>query len=175
MTTLIDCTEERHAAAILDIFNEAIVNSTALFDYQPRPASSMGPWFATKRQQGYPVIGLEDLDSGQLLGFASWGAWRAWPAYKYSVEHSIYVHHTQRGRGLGRQLLQALAERAAAHEVHLMVGGIEAGNRASIALHEQLGFSHAGTVREAGYKFGRWLDLAFYQRLLPTPAVPHEG
>lgn len=171
---LIDCTEERHAAAILDIFNEAIVSSTALFDYRPRPPASMAPWFATKRQQGYPVIGLES-DAGELLGFASWGAWRAWPAYKYSVEHSIYVHAAQRGRGLGRRLLQALVDRAAVQDVHLMVGGIEAGNHPSIRLHEQLGFSHAGTVREAGYKFGRWLDLAFYQRLLPTPAQPLEG
>ncbi|NEL81389.1 MAG: N-acetyltransferase, partial [Xanthomonas perforans] len=83
---------------------------------------------------------------------------------KYSVEHSIYVHRDHRGKGLGRILLQALIAAAQERGVHVLVGGIDASNQASIALHEQFGFTHAGTVREAGFKFGRWLDLAFYQR-----------
>lgn len=168
------CTPERHAAAILAIFNEAIANSTALYDYRPRPPESMAPWFAAKRAGGFPVIGIEDA-AGQLLGFASWGPFRAWPAYKYSVEHSVYVHAAQRGRGIGRRLLQRLIDEAQAHDVHVMVGGIDVANAGSIALHESLGFTHAGTIRHAGFKFGRWLDLAFYQRILPTPAQPVDG
>lgn len=171
---LIDCTEDAHAGAILAIFNEAIANSTALYDYRPRAPESMAPWFATKRSNGFPVIGAVDED-GTLLGFASYGTFRAWPAYKYTVEHSIYIHHAQRGRGLGRVLLQALVEAAQARDVHTMVGGIDAQNSASIALHQRLGFTHAGTIREAGFKFGRWLDLAFYQRTLPTPGAPVDG
>jgi L-amino acid N-acyltransferase YncA len=172
--TLIDCTEARHARAILDIFNEAIVSSTALYDYKPRPPESMVAWFATKRSNGFPVIGLED-EAGTLLGFASYGTFRAWPAYKYSVEHSIYVHKDHRGKGLGRTLLGAIVEAAQARNVHTLIGGIDATNAGSIALHESLGFTHAGTIRQAGFKFGRWLDLAFYQRILDTPAEPVDG
>ncbi|MCI2262041.1 MULTISPECIES: GNAT family N-acetyltransferase [Xanthomonas] len=170
---LVDCTEPRHAMAILEIFNDAIVHSTALYDYRPRPPESMAAWFATKRAGNFPVLGLEDAD-GTLIGFASYGTFRAWPAFKYSVEHSVYVHRDHRGRGAGRRLLQALIDTAQARGVHVLVGGIDASNAGSIALHEQLGFVHAGTVREAGFKFGRWLDLAFYQRILAGPAQPHD-
>ena len=171
---IVPCTEERHATAMLAIFNEAILNSTALYDYEPRVSESMAPWFATKRNNGYPVIGLEDA-AGVLLGFASYGSFRAWPAYKYSVEHSIYIHKDHRGKGLGRLLLPELIASARRHDVHMMVGGIDATNEASLALHKALGFEHAGTVRHAGFKFGRWLDLAFYQRLLDTPLLPIDG
>jgi phosphinothricin acetyltransferase len=171
---LVDCSHERHAAAILAILNEAIVNSTALYDYKPRTMESMSTWFAAKRAGNFPVIGLEDA-AGELLGFASYGSFRAFPAYKYTVEHSVYVHHAQRGRGLGRQLLQALIERARAQGLHVLVGGIDAANSASIALHTQLGFAPCGVVRQAGFKFGRWLDLAFYQLILDTPAQPVDG
>jgi phosphinothricin acetyltransferase len=168
---LIDCEEPRHAAAILDILNEAIVNSTAIYDYAPRPAASMPAWFAAKRAGDYPVLGVES-DRGELLGFASYGRFRPHAAYKYSVEHSVYVHHEHRGRGIGARLLAALIERARAQDLHLLVGGLDAANAASIALHVKLGFTHAGTIAQAGYKFGRWLDLAFYQRVLDTPRQP---
>ncbi|CAD1796290.1 phosphinothricin acetyltransferase [Xanthomonas arboricola] len=171
--SLIDCSEDRHASAILDIFNDAIATSTALYDYRPRPPESMVGWFATKRAGGFPVIGVEAAD-GSLMGFASYGTFRAWPAFKYSVEHSVYVHRDHRGKGLGRLLLQGVIAAAEQRGVHVLVGGIDASNQASIALHEQFGFTHAGTVREAGFKFGRWLDLAFYQRILATPADPHD-
>jgi L-amino acid N-acyltransferase len=174
MTTLVACTEERHADAILAIFNEAIANSTALWDYQPRPRSSMQAWFAAKRAGACPVPGIES-DAGELLAFGSWGPFRAWPAYKYTVEHSVYVHAAHRGQGLGRRVMQALLAEAEAREVHVMVGAIEAGNRASLALHASLGFTPAGTVREAGFKFGRWLDLALVQRVLATPKEPRDG
>jgi phosphinothricin acetyltransferase len=168
---LIDCTHAAHAVAILDIFNEAIVNSTALYDYRPRTLASMADWFDLKAAGAFPVIGAAD-DNGVLLGFASCGTFRAWPAYKYTVEHSVYVHRDHRSRGVGRSLLQALIGRATGQQLHVMVGGIDVGNVASIRLHEQLGFTHAGTIRQAGFKFGRWLDLAFYQRLLDTPHQP---
>lgn len=171
---LFDCTPERHAGAMLDIFNEVIANSTALYDYRARTPQAMADWFELKRSNGFPVIGAEDA-AGQLLGFASYGTFRAWPAYKYTVEHSIYVHRERRGLGVGRVLLGALIEAARARDVHVMVGGIDAANVGSIALHTSLGFSHAGTLRQVGFKFGRWLDLAFYQRVLDTPVQPSDG
>lgn len=170
---LVDCTEQAHAASILAILNDAILHSTALYDYLPRPASSMQAWFEAKRQNGFPVIGFESPD-GQLLGFASYGPFRAFAAYKYSVEHSVYVHAEHRGRGLGAKLLRELIARARANDVHVLIGGIDASNTGSIVLHESLGFVHAGTIREAGFKFGRWLDLAFYQCTLETPRQPQE-
>jgi phosphinothricin acetyltransferase len=168
------CTLARHGAAILDIFNEAIANSTALYDYQPRAPESMTPWFETKARGNFPVIGIEDAQ-GKLLAFGSFGSYRAWPAYKYSVEHSVYVHADHRGRGLGRVVMEALVEAAKARGVHAMIGGIDASNVGSIALHRRLGFRHAGTLPQVGFKFGRWLDLAFFQLLLETPAAPVDG
>lgn len=171
---LVSCTHERHATAILAILNEAIANSTALYDYAPRPPESMVGWFKTKEANGFPVIGVED-DSGELMGFASYGTFRAFPAYKYSVEHSVYLKAEHRGKGLGKLLMKELIAAARKQDLHVMVGGIDAGNAASIALHRSLGFEHAGTIRQAGFKFGRWLDLAFYQLVLDTPASPVDG
>jgi L-amino acid N-acyltransferase len=172
--TLVHCTHDRHAQAILDIFNEAIATSTALYDYAPRPLASMQAWFAAKDRGGFPVIGLEDA-AGTLVAMGSFGTFRAWPAYKYSVEHSVYVHKDHRGQGLGLKVMQALIAAARERQLHAMVGGIDAGNAGSIALHERLGFRHVGTLPQVGFKFGRWLDLAFYQLLLDTPLAPVDG
>ena len=87
---IVECSHAEHAGSILQILNEAIVNSTALYDYAPRPPESMVPWFETKRVGGFPVLGAVN-DDGALLGFATYGTFRARPAYKYSVEHSVYV------------------------------------------------------------------------------------
>ncbi len=171
---LIDCTEQKHAAAMLDILNDAIIDSTALYDYQPRPAESMVAWFAAKRQGRYPVIGIED-DAGRLAGFASFGVFRAWPAYKYTVEHSVYIHKDYRGQGLGHMLMTELIGAAQRQDYHCLIGVIDMNNTASIALHQASGFVHAGTVRQAGYKFGEWLDVGFYQLLLASPAEPVDG
>jgi L-amino acid N-acyltransferase len=170
----VSCTFDAHARAILDIFNEAIVNSTALYDYEPRTLASMTAWFAAKQAGNFPVLGVENA-AGELIAFASYGTFRAWPAYKYTVEHSIYVRHDQRGHGLGERLLRRVIDNAQLQGRHCLVGGIDAANAASIALHRKLGFEHAGTIQQAGFKFGRWLDLAFYQRLLPTPEAPVDG
>ncbi len=172
--TIIPCESRKHAAQILAIFNEAIVNSTALYDYKPRTTEMMETWFAAKAKGNFPVIGIEGED-GELMGFASFGTFRAWPAYKYTVEHSIYVDPRFRGRGVGRHLLEQVIEAARAQDYHVLVGGIDATNTASLALHERLGFTHCGTIRQAGFKFGRWLDLSFYQLILATPLQPVDG
>jgi phosphinothricin acetyltransferase len=171
---IVNCTYDAHASAILAILNEAIVNSTALYDYVPRPPEAMVGWFQAKRAHDYPVIGAVS-DDGELMGFASYGAFRPFPAYKYSVEHAIYVHKDHRRKGLARLLMQQLIARARAQDYHLVIGGIDMDNSASIALHESLGFTHSGTIRQAGFKFGRWLDLGFYQLVLETPLAPRDG
>ncbi|MBS0169150.1 MAG: N-acetyltransferase [Nitrospira sp.] len=171
---IIRCTHEHHAGQILEILNEAIVNSTALYDYHRRSLESMAGWFQAKESSNFPVIGLEDHE-GNVAGFATYGQFRAWPAYKYTVEHSVYVRHDIRGRGLGAMLLEALIERAQSQGYHVMVGGVDTSNEASVKLHAKLGFLHAGTLNQVGFKFGRWLDLSFYVLRLPTPASPVDG
>jgi phosphinothricin acetyltransferase len=170
---IIDCDESR-SAAILDIFNEAIVHSTALYDYQPRGPDSMVEWFAAKRLGGHPVIGATSED-GRLMGFATYGSFRPRPAYKYTVEHSLYIAAPFRGRGLGKALLKELIQRAKRQDYHVMVGGIDSANAASIALHEKFGFQRVAMMPQVGFKFGRWLDLCFYQLILDTPARPVDG
>jgi phosphinothricin acetyltransferase len=171
---VIRCEQERHAEAILAIFNDAIVNSTALYDYKPRTMEMMAAWFDTKAKGKYPVIGIEN-DSGELMAFGSYGTFRAWPAYKYSVEHSVYVDARFRGRGIGKRVLQEVITAAQGQGYHTLVGVVDTTNSVSIRLHETLGFSHCGTIRQAGFKFGRWLDVAFYQLILPTPSNPTDG
>ncbi len=170
----ISCHYNAHAAAILAIFNDAIANSTALYEYQPRTLETMSQWFKNKSAGGFPVIGALD-DDGQFLGFASYGTFRAFPANKYTVEHSVYVDTQHRGKGVGKALLQEIIRIAQSKQLHVLVGGIDSTNSASIALHLQLGFTHSGTLKQVGFKFDRWLDLAFYQLTLPTPATPNDG
>lgn len=97
---IVNCTYESSSDRILEILNDAIVNSTALYDYQPRGPDSMISWFKAKEAGNYPVIGTFDKH-GHLIGFASFGVFRNWPAYKYSIEHSVYIRQECRGKGIG--------------------------------------------------------------------------
>jgi phosphinothricin acetyltransferase len=171
---LVACQPERHSDAILAIFNDAIVHSTALYDYQPRTRAMMGDWFSIKTKGGFPVLGLETT-AGELAGFASYGAFRPHPAYKYTVEHSVYVDQRFRGQGLGRRLLKEIIATAEKRQYHTMIGVIDSANETSIALHKSLGFAPCGAIRQVGFKFGQWLDIVFYQLLLATPSDPVDG
>jgi L-amino acid N-acyltransferase YncA len=171
---IIDCTYDKHANDILEILNEVIVNSTALYDYKARFPTSMVAWFEAKQLGSYPVIGAVN-EQDKLMGFASYGCFRNWPAYKYTVEHAVYVHKQHRGNGIGSALMVRLIEEAKKQRYHAIIGGIDTANKASIIMHEKLGFSHCGTLKQVGFKFGRWLDLAFYQMLLGTPEHPIDG
>jgi len=166
------CSEEQ-LPEILEIFNDAILNSTALYDYKPRKMEDMISWYADKQKGKYPVIGVFDQDM-VLLGFASYGIFRSRPAYKYSVEHSVYVRSDKRGKGLGTILLREIVKSAQEQDYHVLVGGIDASNVESIKLHKKEGFVFCGTIKQAGYKFGKWLDLSFYQMILNTPKHPAE-
>jgi phosphinothricin acetyltransferase len=170
---VIEC-DMSYSEPILAILNDAIVNSTALYDYKPRTPEMMLAWFETKHRNNFPVIGVVS-DSGELMGFASYSSFRPWPAYKYTVEHSLYVAAPWRRRGVGALLLRNIIDRATAQDHHVLIGGIDATNAASIALHERFGFERVATMRQVGFKFGEWLDLCFYQLVLPTPGSPVDG
>ena len=170
---VIECTAA-HLPAIRAIYNDAIVNSTALYEYAPRSEETMREWLVVRQRDGIPVLGIE-WEPGVLAGFATWGPFRPRAAYKYSVEHSVYVDERFRCQGIGRQLLEAIVATARRLDLHVMIAGIDASNVVSIALHSSLGFRCCGLVREAGFKFGRWLDLELWQLVLDTPAEPVDG
>lgn len=164
---------ETDLEAILEIYNDAVVNTTAVYDYEPHTLEMRKQWFRIKEAQGYPVFVAEE--NGKVAGFSSIGPWRAWAAYKYSVENSIYVAADQRGKGIGKKLLEPLIEAAKQLDLHTIIAGIDATNEVSINLHRKYGFTEAGTVKQVGFKFGRWLDLTFMQLLLNTPEQPVDG
>lgn len=159
---------------ILEIFNHAIRTSTALYDYRERTMNDMDSWYADKQSHNHPVVGAFD-EEGVLMGFATYGMFRVRPAYKYTIEHSVYVHPERRGKGLGKILLKEIIRWAISQDYHVMVGVIDADNEISRRLHEQEGFVLTGVMTEVGYKFNKWLDAAFYQLTLATPQAPKEG
>lgn len=155
--------------ALRAIYNDAVLHTTASYDYRPRPPAQQEAWFAAKRAAGLPVLVADH--GGQVAGFASYGPFRAWEGYRFTAEHSVYVAEPFRRQGIASALVEALLECARKQGLHLMVAGIDAANAGSIALHRRLGFEDAGILREAGYKFDRWLDLAFMTRRLAGPGA----
>jgi L-amino acid N-acyltransferase len=149
---------------ILTIYNEVIRNTTAVYSDADVTLENREAWFDAKIEHGFPVFVARD-GSG-VLGFGTFGEFRDWPCYRYSVEHSVHVRADCRRRGIGRELVLALLERAARMQKHIMIAAIDVDNAASIALHESLGFTVVAHFREVGFKFGRWLDLKFLQRLI---------
>jgi phosphinothricin acetyltransferase len=150
---------------ILAIYNEVIATSTAVFSDRPATLEDRQAWFTARAGQGYPVLVAVE-DDGSVLGFASFGDFRAWPGYRHTVEHSVHVRADARGRGIGSALLPPLLERAADLGKHVVVAGIDADNAGSIRMHERLGFERTGHLRQVGRKFDRWLDLVLMQRFL---------
>lgn len=155
--------------AILDIYNEAILNTTAVYDYTPHTLAMRQKWFAAKQAAGFPVI-VADV-SGQVAGFGALSPFRAWQAYRYTVENSLYVDPHYRGQGLGKLLLSHLIATAQNLQFHAIVAGIDADNEVSLELHRRYGFKNVGHLRQVGYKFDRWLDLTFMELLLPEAPV----
>ena len=151
---------------ILEIFNEIIATSTAIYTEQPVPLEDRVSWFRARREQRYPI--LVATDPTGVVGFSSFGDFRAWPCYRFTVEHSVHVRADQRSRGIGRALIEALVSEASLLGKHVLIAGIDASNTASLVLHRRLGFEQVAHFREVGRKFDRWLDLVFMQRLLDS-------
>ncbi len=159
--------------AITAIYNDAVRNTTAIWNDRTVDSANRHAWWTDRQRAGYPVL-VAQSDTGEVIGYATFGDWRAFDGYRHTVEHSVYVLGSQRGGGVGRALMVALMERARALGKHVMVAGIEAGNTASIRLHEKLGFEKVGHLSEVGTKFGTWLDLAFMQIRLDSREMPDQ-
>ncbi|MBU3030353.1 GNAT family N-acetyltransferase [Paracoccus marinaquae] len=157
---------------ILVIYNDAVTRTTAIWNDATVDAENRLAWLQDRQRAGYPVL-VAVTPEGRVMGYASFGDWRAFDGYRHTVEHSVYVSAEARGCGIGGLLMSALIERARTLGKHVMVAGIEAGNAGSIRLHEKLGFRPAGELTQVGTKFGKWLDLAFMQ--LTLDARQHPG
>jgi phosphinothricin acetyltransferase len=151
---------------ILQITNEAIAHTTANWSLEQTTLDERLEWLREHHRHGWPVL-VAVRPNGRVIGFAAYGAFRPKEGYRFTVEHSIYVDASERGRGIGSRLLAALIDRASAAGVHVMIGGVAGDNNASIRLHERFGFTVTGRLHEVGHKFDRWLDLVFVQRILP--------
>ena len=153
--------------SVCSIYNATIPTTTVAWTETLQTVDERRAWFAEQQRRGYPVVVAED--AGEVVGFASYGSFRGdgrWPGYGFTVEHTIHVAKACWGAGVGRRLLEALIERAIAAGMHVMVGGIDAANDASLRFHERLGFVEVARMPQVGRKFDRWLDLVLVQRIL---------
>jgi L-amino acid N-acyltransferase len=157
--------EVMHIPAILEIYNDAVLNTTASYDYEPHTLEQRAKWFEQHQQLGLPIfVALNDAD--QVVGWGSLSKFREKIGYQHSVEHSLYVAADQRRRGIGRAMLLALIEAARNLGKHVIIGGVDASNQASLQLHLSLGFEQVAHFKQVGYKFDRWLDIIFAQKTL---------
>jgi L-amino acid N-acyltransferase YncA len=150
--------------AILDIINYNILNSTALYDYNIRSYEQQKALLEDKINKNFPVIVAEY--EGKVAGFGMYGEFRFREAYKFTVEHSVYVNNDYHGKGIGKILLAELIELAKKQNLHTMIAVIDAENQSSVDFHEKFGFETVGIIKESGYKFDRWLDSVFMQLIL---------
>lgn len=156
------------AEAIRRIYNHEVLTSTVTFDMVPRSAEEQLVWIDEHSGAHPAIVAVDDL--GQIAGFASLSPYRSRPAYRTSVEDSVYVDASHRGRGVGRLLLEEVVALAALHGFHAVMARVVGNHETSIGLHRSCGFELVGIEREVGRKFGRWLDVALMQRLLAPPS-----
>lgn len=164
---------ENDLGQLLDIYNDIILHTTAVYQYEVHTLKMRKEWFTTKQQQGFPVFVAEEND--RIVGFSTIGTFRQWQAYKYSVENSVYVASDQRGKGIGKLLMQPLIDAAKQMDMHTIIAGIDATNETSLRLHKNFGFEEVAHFKQVGYKFNKWLDLKFLQLILQTPLYPKDG
>ena len=155
---------ENDLPAMLEIYNDIILNTTAVWHSDPHTVEMRREWYAIKKEQGYPVFVAEE--NGKLTGFSTIGPFRPWAGYRFTVENSVYVAAGSRGQGIANLLMQPLIDAAQEMSLHAIVAGIEATNEASIALHNKFGFVEVAHFKEVGFKFNRWMDLKFLELIL---------
>lgn len=149
---------------ILEIVNHAILHTTANYNYEPQTLEIQRQWFLDKQRHNFPVIVAQQ--DGQVIGYGAYGTFREKIGYQYTVEHSVYVGQDHQSKGIGKLLMAELIRLARAQNQHVMVGAIDAANAESIAFHKKFGFTQSGVIHQAGFKFGKWLDLLFMQLIL---------
>ena len=165
MVTIKTATEE-DIPTLLEIYNDIIINTTAVWHEEPHTLVMRQEWFELKKEQGFPVFTA--IEDGKVIGFSTIGPFRPWFGYRYTVENSVYVASDSRGKGIAKLLMPPLIDAVKQLGLHAIVAGIEATNEASIALHEKFGFVEVAHFKEVGFKFNRWMDLKFLELIIPT-------
>jgi L-amino acid N-acyltransferase len=161
---------EQDATAIVEIYNDAILHTTAVYKYEVESVEERLAWLQQKAQDNFPVLVFED--EGEVAGFATYGLFRLYPGYRYTIENSVYVHPNHVRKGIASKLMKALIEHAEHAGYKTIIACIDATNDASIVMHEKFGFTKSGVIENAGYKFDKWLHLALYQLQLTGPSDP---
>lgn len=154
-------TAEGDLEQITAIYNEVLTTSTAIYNDQPATEEERVAWWRARVERGYPVLVAKEGD--RVCGFGSFGDFRTWPGYRFTVEGTVHVASGERGHGVGRALLEALVERARIAGKHSMIAGVDSENAASLRYLERFGFERVGYLREVGFKFGRFLNLVLLQ------------
>ena len=156
---------ESDMVAVLEMYNHEVRHSTATYQYAERTLEEQVEQWRQKQRDGHGFFVAESAD-GHVVGYASYGLFRPREGWRFACEHSVYLHADWRGRGIARLLMPAVMAHARKRGFHTMVGVVDAANTASVRMHENMGFAVAGVIREGGYKFDRWLDVAFVQAML---------
>ncbi|MFB9268994.1 GNAT family N-acetyltransferase [Bradyrhizobium erythrophlei] len=160
---------EQDIPAITAIYNEVVAHSNAVWTEKRDTEADRLAWMKARQALGYPV--LVAAEGTSVLGYGTFGDFRAWPGYRYTVEHSVYIQAAHRGHGLGRIIVDELVAAATALGKHALIAGIDGSNEASLRLHARAGFVEVARMPEVGRKLGRWLDLVFMQRILDAPGA----
>ncbi len=167
--TLPDC------PGILAIYNEAVLTTTASYDYEPQTLEHRQAWWTARDRDRYAVFVAEERsesEPGRIVGWSALNPFHDRIGYQFTAENSVYVAAERRGRGLGSLLLAPLIPAAEERGLHAIIAAIDAANEASLRLHARFGFEPVGRFRRVGYKFGRWLDVIYLERLLAEPVGP---
>jgi L-amino acid N-acyltransferase YncA len=151
--------------AILEIYNDAVLNTTASADYEPRSLESRYEWFEEHERDGFPIF-VAVNDASEVVGWSSLSRYKERYGYRFSTESSIYIHPLWRGRGIGKLLMPPLIDAARERGLHALLAGISGDNDASLNLHAQFGFEKVAHFKETIYKFGQWLDVVYMEKLL---------
>jgi L-amino acid N-acyltransferase YncA len=150
---------------ILEIYNDAVLNTTATYDYEPRTLEHRTQWFEERRRDNYPVF-VAVNEQGLVVGWSALNPFHARMGYRFTSENSVYVASSSRGRGLGKLLLGPLLDAGRERGLHAIIAAIDADNTVSIRLHTRFGFEKVGHFKQTGFKFGRWLDVVYMEKLL---------
>ena len=149
-------------SSITEIYNSVLLTSTAIYNDTPVTLEDRIAYWQSRTAQDYPLLVAVDEDN-TILGYATFGDFRSWPGYRFTVEGTIHIRDSVRGKGIGTALFHELAARARICNKHVMIAGVDSANAASIAFLTRFGFMPAGTLHQVGFKFNRWLDLHFLE------------